>query len=99
MIQPHCQRINSAISGKNNFDNSRFPKSNNNIKARSNSSNALNKTEDGLEPGEDSNLTDKHRNYHSSQRVKQNSKQRGPDTHSEPESMLKAVKLAVSDKR
>jgi hypothetical protein len=99
MIQPHCQRINSAVSGKDKHENARLPKGNSNIKARSNSSNALNKTEGCLESGEDSNGVSKHHNYHSAHRTKQNSKHRTSDSQSEVGSMIKAVKLAITDKR
>lgn len=98
-IQPTCHRINSAILRETNNTNNIKSKPSINLKARSNSSNALNKTEEDLQNSDNSNKNDVRKNYHSAQRSQQNTRNEKASQNSDPSVMLKAVKLAISDKR
>jgi hypothetical protein len=95
MIQPQWNRINSALPSKTKQRTERLPKRPGNFKLRSNSSNALNKSDDDfanqmkLEPEFLS------QNYNSNK----DSQNHDSDFSQRPQSMTNAVKLAICEKR
>lgn len=99
MIQPECQRINSALPTQINQGSGHLPRRPTNLKNRCNSSNALNKTEDDLDDGEISSFVDKKPNYHSAQRSSNKQENEERQNKFERINMLNAVKLAINEKR
>lgn len=89
-IQPQCQRINSALPSKSKTGSRRAQGRGNQFKLRSNSSNALNKTDKNLDDSGKFPLTDK--------RSRPISHHSEAELSRESQSMVKAVKLAINDK-
>lgn len=97
MIQPQCQRINSAAPIKFHKDSRKLTRESNKLKTRCNSSNALNKTDEELEEC-NSSLADNRHNYHSAQ---QSNEKNPPEVNRRTDcmSVTNAVRLTISEKR